>query len=263
MSIISDELIKLGGGANAYKGMRLISPTYASTTNAYENGIHFTWKNHSPKNINALQNIFNLHIYNDTYSKDYTNIYPEISLDKSVKKLCKVEFYPGRAYQEAIREYYPSFNGWSLYIKNKNQIVYKLENMSYIHCTDNKQKYYNNTALCYHPQIISIPDVTFDFLSLRCEGSNYSSNANHYYQSLVYLKFYQRITDSYLILFLSDNNLYKYNEDNTYTKILSLEEWNNKTKSEKEELLSKIQSPDTITGIDKNILNKFKIIKLK
>ena len=248
--------------------MRLISPEYTDSKNGvYWKGINFNWKNHSnPNEINNIGFMFDLITNNNPcQSYNYTNIYPEISLDKSVKKLCRVEFYPGQAYKEAIREYYPSFNNWNLCIKNKNKIVYELKNQYYIYRNDNKQKYWSYNTYCYYPQIINIPNVTFDFLSLKCIGSNLpgGTDHNHTYQSLAYLKFYQSIVDSYLLLSISDNNLYEYNEDKTYTKILSLGEWNNKTESEKTELLSKIQSPDVITEIDKNILNKFKIIKLR
>lgn len=246
--------------------MRLISPTTAyngyNLPSIYCDGIKYTLE--KVNNINNIYNIFNFTSANrNCESQYYTNINLKISLDKSVKKLCRVEFYPGQAYKEATREYYPSFNGWNLCIKNKNQTVYELKNQNYTYKSDNKQKYWSYNTYCYYPQIINIPNLTFDYLNLECLGCNYpnGTNHNHDYQELAYLKFYQRTVDSYLLLSLSDNNLYTYNEDNTYTKILSLEEWNNKTKSEKKELLSKIQSPYAISEIDKNILNKFKIYR--
>lgn len=239
----------------------------ANEYNIFANKINYTL---SPQSTNTtyifnIFNIFNLHnpYKNNAYTIDYGSLYIQIKFNDYINDICRLEIYPDRLYKNATKNFEPAMSQYRIHVFYKDQndqdLIYDSQFINYSSYDNN---HYNFTAQCYEPQIINLNYEKVNQINVVALSNIYNEK-NTPYAKISYVKIYQKISyDSYLLHSLVDDNLYQFNDDRSFTNIISYNDYINKTTSEKKEFFEKINCDKELSQLDKDIFHKFKIIKL-
>lgn len=253
--------------------MKLISPDNVkqddynnindSKYDIYANNIHYTVSPYNNNNhLYYIFNIFNLHnpYKINAYSIAYDSLYIIIEFNRLIDDICRLEIFPDRVV-DADNEYCPGFGTYRYRTFDINDHYIESKNLQYDY---SKNYIYNDIANCYQPQIINLYPINkihrLDILILDPVKPVIHGKP---YNKISYVKIYQKISyESYLLHSLVDDNLYQFNDDRSFTNIISYNDYINKTTSEKKEFFEKINCDKELSQLDKDIFYKFKIIKL-
>lgn len=263
MKLISPDNVNQNEYSNSFDPNEYVN----NICHIYANNIHYTLSSFTGHNLWPDQynifNIFNLHnpLKNNAYSMWADILYIVIDLNKHIKGICRLEIFPDRVV-DYNKNFCPGFKIYRIYTYYDNNDSYEDSGESYYNYS---QSYiYNDKARCYQPQIINFdPTKRIHQLDLFIISPVGNYGKGYPYNKISYVKIYQKISyDSYLLHSLVDDNLYQFNDDRSFTNIISYNDYINKTTSEKKEFFEKINCDKELSQLDKDIFHKFKIIKL-